>query len=146
MLRIYYGQVRILFTGDLNFRSHALLLKHIPAAEFGCHVAKACHHGSEDISATFLEAMLTSRDENGEPFSDYAIFGNAMTMLVAGEDTTAYTLAWCAHHLLESPNDLERLRSELTGVLGDDSVPRSMEDVRRGARGVTHPVRTNSPR
>lgn len=81
--------------------------------------------------ATFLEAMLTSRDENGEPFSDYAIFGNAMTMLVAGEDTTAYTLAWCGHHLLESPTDLERLRLELGSVLGDDAVPRTIDDVNR---------------
>jgi hypothetical protein len=57
VLRIDYGGVRILLTGDLNFRSQAVLLKHVPAAEFRCHVAKACHHGSEDVSATFLRAM-----------------------------------------------------------------------------------------
>jgi hypothetical protein len=57
VLRIDYGRVRILLTGDLNFRSQAVLLKHVPAAEFRCHVVKACHHGSEDISATFLSAM-----------------------------------------------------------------------------------------
>jgi hypothetical protein len=57
VLRIDYRGVRILLTGDLNFRSHAVLLKHVDADEFRCHVAKACHHGSEDISATFLQAM-----------------------------------------------------------------------------------------
>jgi beta-lactamase superfamily II metal-dependent hydrolase len=57
VLRIDYQDVRVLLTGDLNFKSHAVLLKHVPAAEFGCHVAKACHHGSEDVSATFLAAM-----------------------------------------------------------------------------------------
>lgn len=57
VLRIDYGDVRILLTGDLNFRSQALLLKHLPAAEFRSHVAKACHHGSEDIASTFLKAM-----------------------------------------------------------------------------------------
>lgn len=57
VLRIDYKDVRVLLTGDLNFRSHALLLKHVPAAEFRCHVAKACHHGSEDVSSTFLQAM-----------------------------------------------------------------------------------------
>ncbi len=56
-LRIDCGDVRILMTGDLNFKSQALLLRHIPAPEFSCHVAKACHHGSEDISTTFLRAM-----------------------------------------------------------------------------------------
>lgn len=57
VLRLDYQDVRILLTGDLNFRSHALLLKHIAPEEFSCHVAKACHHGSEDISSTFLQAM-----------------------------------------------------------------------------------------
>ena len=57
VMRIDYGDVRMLLTGDLNFRSQALLLNHIPSPEFKCHVAKACHHGSEDISTTFLQAM-----------------------------------------------------------------------------------------
>lgn len=57
VLRIDCGDVRLLMTGDLNFRSQALLLNHIPAPEFKCHVAKACHHGSEDVSTTFLRAM-----------------------------------------------------------------------------------------
>lgn len=57
VLRIDYGRVRILLTGDLNFRSQALLLKHVDPTEFSCHVGKACHHGSEDVSATFLKAM-----------------------------------------------------------------------------------------
>ena len=55
--RIDIGKVRILMTGDLNFKSQALLLNNIPATEFKCHVGKACHHGSEDISTTFLRAM-----------------------------------------------------------------------------------------
>lgn len=57
VLRLDYKNARILLTGDLNFRSQALLLKHIDKSEFSCHVAKACHHGAEDISCTFLEAM-----------------------------------------------------------------------------------------
>ena len=57
VLRIDYGKFRLLMTGDLNFNSHALLLKNVGAPEFACHVAKACHHGSEDISCTFLQAM-----------------------------------------------------------------------------------------
>jgi len=57
VLRVDIGDVRILMTGDLNFRSQALLLANIPAVEFSCHVGKACHHGSEDVSSTFLKAM-----------------------------------------------------------------------------------------
>lgn len=57
ILRCDLGTARILFTGDLNFRSQALLLSRLPPTEFGAHVAKACHHGSEDISVKFLQAM-----------------------------------------------------------------------------------------
>jgi len=55
--RIDYGKTRVLLTGDLNFRAHALLLKNTKGGEFACDVAKACHHGSEDVSSTFLEEM-----------------------------------------------------------------------------------------
>ena len=71
ILRCDFGSARILFTGDLNFRSQALLLSNVPAAEFRAHVAKACHHGSEDISVKFLQAMgpwatmISSGDNEG---------------------------------------------------------------------------------
>jgi beta-lactamase superfamily II metal-dependent hydrolase len=71
ILRCDYKSARILFTGDLNFRSQALLLSNVPAAEFRAHVAKACHHGSEDISVKFLQAMgpwatmISSGDNEG---------------------------------------------------------------------------------
>lgn len=57
VLRFDFGDVRILLTGDLNFRSQALLLQRWPESEFACHVGKACHHGSDDLSWKFLRAM-----------------------------------------------------------------------------------------
>jgi beta-lactamase superfamily II metal-dependent hydrolase len=57
VLRFDYDKFRLLMTGDLNFNSHAVLLENVPKEEFACHVAKACHHGAEDISHTFLAAM-----------------------------------------------------------------------------------------
>jgi cytochrome P450/nitrite reductase/ring-hydroxylating ferredoxin subunit len=81
--------------------------------------------------ANFLEAMLTARDERGEPFDDETIYGNAMTMLLAGEDTTAYTLAWCVHHLLELPGEIEALRADVRRVMGDAVVPPDIESANR---------------
>ena len=57
VLRFDFGDVHILLTGDLNFKSQALLQQRWEPDEFSCHVAKACHHGSEDISWRFLRAM-----------------------------------------------------------------------------------------
>jgi cytochrome P450/nitrite reductase/ring-hydroxylating ferredoxin subunit len=63
--------------------------------------------------ANFLEAMLTAVDDGGQPFSDEIVFANLMTMLLAGEDTTAYTLAWAIHLLCDSPPSVSALRAEL---------------------------------
>jgi cytochrome P450/nitrite reductase/ring-hydroxylating ferredoxin subunit len=79
----------------------------------------------------FLEAMLTAHDENGKAFDDETILGNAMTMLLAGEDTTAYTLAWCVHYLLEAPGEVETLRREIRDVIGEARVPPDIDAVNR---------------
>ncbi|MGQ0648037.1 MAG: cytochrome P450 [Gemmatimonadaceae bacterium] len=70
--------------------------------------------------ANFLESMIASRDAEGRPFSDDVIFGNAMTMLLAGEDTTAYTLVWAVHQLCDAPEAVARLRHEADALLGGE--------------------------
>jgi cytochrome P450/nitrite reductase/ring-hydroxylating ferredoxin subunit len=70
----------------------------------------------------FIEAMITAVDENGEPFSDDVIWSNLVTMLVAGEDTTAFTLAWAIHQLCDSPRWAAELRSEADAVIGSMDV------------------------
>jgi cytochrome P450 len=39
-----------------------------------------------------------------------------LTLLVAGHETTATTLAWTLHHLLQNPEWLERVRAEVREV------------------------------
>jgi len=89
--------------------------------------------GRAERPENFLEAMLVARDEEGQPFSDDTILGNAMTMLGAGEETTAYTLAWAVHHMTDEPQAVEALRAELRSVLGDDLVPPTIEAANRWA-------------
>jgi cytochrome P450/nitrite reductase/ring-hydroxylating ferredoxin subunit len=81
--------------------------------------------------SNFLEAMLVAHDENGKPFSDEIIFGNAMTMLLAGEDTTAYSLAWAVHEMLEAPREVVALRRELDETLDAASVPADIDTAGR---------------
>jgi beta-lactamase superfamily II metal-dependent hydrolase len=59
LLRVDFGRARILLTGDLNRRSQGALLDDYTGSrqEFLCDVAKACHHGSDDVSVSFLQAM-----------------------------------------------------------------------------------------
>lgn len=58
-LRLDYGKARILLTGDLNSASMNWLedCYDDKISAFKCDVAKACHHGSSDISYRFLEAI-----------------------------------------------------------------------------------------
>jgi cytochrome P450/nitrite reductase/ring-hydroxylating ferredoxin subunit len=77
--------------------------------------------------SNFLEAMLSARDDAGRPFSEEVLFGNLLTMLLAGEDTTAYTLAWAVHELCDSPQSVAALRAELDAQLGAAAVPPTVE-------------------
>ena len=76
----------------------------------------------------FLEAMLAVRDEGDAEFTDEEISGNILTMLVAGEDTTAYTLAWMVHFMAEYPDVQERMQREVDEVLGHASMLQSFQD------------------
>jgi beta-lactamase superfamily II metal-dependent hydrolase len=57
VLRLEYGAASILLTGDLNTRSQKLLLAYQPPETFAVDVAKACHHGAEDVDIGFVRAM-----------------------------------------------------------------------------------------
>lgn len=73
LLRLDYGRTRILLTGDLNTESQELLLETFKGdrVQFQCDVSKGCHHGSDDVSFSFLQAMgaaatvISSGDSEG---------------------------------------------------------------------------------
>ena len=71
--------------------------------------------------------MVSARDDQGRPFSDDVIFGNLMTMLGAGEDTTAYALGWAVHQLCDSLESVMKLRREADELLGTSDVAGDIE-------------------
>jgi len=83
------------------------------------------------VPANFLEAMLCERDQAGQPFSEETLVGSALTMLIAGQDTTSTALAWTVHHLCENPRALAQLRAELDRVLGGAPLPDSVDQAQR---------------
>ncbi|MGJ0483826.1 MAG: cytochrome P450 [Methylomicrobium sp.] len=77
-----------------------------------------------DLQPTnFLETLLLARDENGTGLSDAEIQGNILTILLAGEDTTAHTLSWLLYLIGEHPEIQQRMQQEADSVLGEDSLP-----------------------
>ena len=76
-----------------------------------------------------IEAMIAARDSEGSGVTDSDVAGNVLTMLLAGEDTTANTLAWMIWLLSRNPAAMERARNEVKGVLGTERMPSRYEQL-----------------
>ena len=63
-----------------------------------------------------IEAMIAARDTEGSGLDDGDVAGNVLTMLLAGEDTTANTLAWMIYLLSRNPAALARATAEVRGI------------------------------
>lgn len=71
-----------------------------------------------------LSILLSVRDEDGAPMPVELVRDEALTLLLAGHETTANALAWTWDALTRHPAVEERLHVELDAVLGDrDPVP-----------------------
>jgi cytochrome P450 len=77
-----------------------------------------------------LQAMLVAQEQDNT-FTDAEIVGNVYTLLLAGEDTTAHTLAWTIALLAERPDIQARLAQEAVAVLGQAPFPADHEAVAR---------------
>ena len=83
-------------------------------AEFAKRRA-AAGDGREDI----LSMLLAARDENGCPMSDITLRDEMMTLLLAGHETTAASLAWAMHQLAIHPEAMRAARDELARMPED---------------------------
>ncbi|MGI8726450.1 MAG: cytochrome P450, partial [Solirubrobacterales bacterium] len=70
-----------------------------------------------------LSLLLQARDEDGEPMSDEELRDELVTLLVAGHETTATSLAWAIERLARHPSKLQRLREEVAS--GEDDYLRA---------------------
>lgn len=65
----------------------------------------------------FLSILLRARDEDGARMSDQQIKDEALTLFVAGHETTAATLTWTWFLLAQHPDIYQRLQHEVDTVL-----------------------------
>jgi cytochrome P450 len=76
-----------------------------------------------DKPHNLLEAMIVAADEPGSGIDDAQVAGNVLTMLLAGEDTTANSLAWMIELLWRNPAALARATDEVRRVAGRAGAP-----------------------
>ena len=76
--------------------------------------------GADDLAERddVLSMLLQARHEDGSEMSDEQLRDQLMTLLVAGHETTASSLAWAVERLVRNPPVLARLRDEVAA--GDD--------------------------
>jgi len=75
-------------------------------------IDRAVHHTELDRRDDVLALMLRSRYENGAGMSRGEIADQLLTLLAAGHETTATTLAWAVERLRRHPPMLRRLAEE----------------------------------
>jgi cytochrome P450 len=74
--------------------------------------------------------MLQARYDDGSPISDDHVADELLTLLAAGHETTATTLAWTVERLRRHPRLLARLRDEVDAG-GSDLLQATIFEVQR---------------
>ncbi len=72
-----------------------------------------------DKPSNLLEAMLAAADQPDSGVDNDIVAGNVTTMLLAGEDTTANTIAWLLYLLRSNPHTLQKAKAEVRQLSPD---------------------------
>lgn len=72
-----------------------------------------------DKPANLLEALIAAADQPGSAIDNDTVAGNVSTMLLAGEDTTANSIAWLLYFLRSHPDALQRATQEVQALAPD---------------------------
>jgi len=81
------------------------------------------HPERREHPGNLLEAMIVAADEPDSGITDEIVAGNVLTMLLAGEDTTANTIAWMIHLLWKHPQALARAQQEVRTAIANPAAP-----------------------
>jgi cytochrome P450 len=73
-----------------------------------------------------MSLLLQARDEDGRPLSDRELRDELVTLLVAGHETTATSLAWTLERIVRHPEVLARLEEDDDGEYLDAVIKESL--------------------
>lgn len=72
--------------------------------------------------ADVLSMLLAARYETFQPLPDNVIRDEMYTLMLAGHETTAATIAWIVNRLLTRPDAMDRARAEILSVLNREQL------------------------
>lgn len=76
-----------------------------------------------------IQALIAATDRGEGGITDEDVSGNVLTMLLAGEDTTANTLAWMTWLLFTHPQALARARTAVDHLLPQGAIVSTVEQL-----------------
>jgi cytochrome P450 len=76
-------------------------------------IAAARARPEDDERTDILSLLLAARDEDGNAMTDEELRDELLTLVLAGHETTANSLAWTFERLLRNPSAYDRLREEV---------------------------------
>lgn len=79
--------------------------------------------------SNFLEGLLVGPDNQLVDISNSDLIGNLLTILLAGEDTTANAMAWMLYLISKHPDVQKKMQAEADEVLGEATQPTSYQQV-----------------
>jgi cytochrome P450 len=110
------------FQKDLGpFTGWAALKRAIAAADeaiYAVIAAARAERGAGEARRDVLAALLGARDDEGSPMSDRELRDQLMTLLLAGHETTAISLAWAVDEIARRPAVLAKIRAEARAADG----------------------------
>ena len=105
-------------TRDRRLGPHAPWARFIRArdaldAALVAEIRQRRHASDLELGSDVLSQLLLARDDEGRPMTDDEVRDVLVTLLFAGHETTATSLAWAFDLLLHHPRALSRLVAEL---------------------------------
>jgi cytochrome P450 len=93
-----------------------------------------------------LSKLMAARDENGQPMSDRQLRDEAITLILAGHETTALALSWTCYLLGRHPDVQAELAAEAGGLLhGRCAIVEDLPSLRFAECVVTEAMRLYPP-
>jgi cytochrome P450 len=114
----YWRWIRLPADRQLE-RSNAAVREAIEGFVAAARDRMRAHPSLQEHPSNLLEAMLAAADSGDAGVDDRDVAGNVSTMLFAGEDTTANTLAWLIWLLHRNPDALRRAEQEVREAVPD---------------------------
>ena len=79
----------------------------------------------------FLEAMLTIAESEGSSLTSAELLAHTSQLLLAGEDTTSYTISWIIHYFTKFPAAFARVRREVDALVAPAAALDTLEQADR---------------